>query len=68
MLASGTKRAARQLDLFLQRRVFLGVEAIVARPFAIDAGAQDRLQRLAEGLGAGDEAATLCSSRTFQSM
>ena len=38
----GHERAARELDLAAQRRVLLGVEAIVAGAFAVDAGASSR--------------------------
>ena len=51
--------AACQLDLALQRRVLLRVEAIVARALAVDAGLEDGLQVLRQRLGAGDEAGDL---------
>ena len=47
--------APRELDLALERRVLLRLEAIVARAFAVHAGLQDRLQVLLVDLGAGDE-------------
>ncbi len=46
---------ARGLHLALQRRVLLGIEAIVAVGLAIDAGAHHRAQMLLVDLGAGDE-------------
>ena len=58
-MASVTMRAARQLDLAAQRRVLLGIEAVVARAFAIDAGLQHRLEVLLVELGAGDEGGDL---------
>ena len=51
----GHQRAARELDLAAQRRVLFGVEAVVARAFAIDAGLQHGLEVLLVDLGAGDE-------------
>ena len=46
---------ARGLDLALERRVLVDIEAVVARAFAIDAGAEDRLQMPLDDLGAGGE-------------
>ena len=51
----GHQRAARELDLAAQRRVLFGIEAVVARAFAVDAGLQHRLEVLLVDLGAGDE-------------
>ena len=49
------QRAAGELDLAAQRRVLLGIEAIVVAAFAVHAGLQDRLEVLVVGLGAGDQ-------------
>ena len=46
---------ARGLDLALERRVLVDIEAVVARALAIDAGAEDRLQMPLDDLGAGGE-------------
>ena len=43
------------LDLALENRVLLGIEAGIARTFAVEAGAHDGFQRLGVDLGAGDE-------------
>ena len=55
----GHHRAARQLDLAAQRRVLLGIEAVVAGAFAIDAGLQHGLQMPLVELRAGDEGGDL---------
>ena len=52
---SGTSAAARELDLAAERRVLFGVEAVVARTFAVDAGLHHGLEVLLVDLGAGDE-------------
>ena len=51
--------APGELDRLLQRRVLFGIEAIVARPLAIDAGAQHRLDMAAHDLRAGNEGCDL---------
>ena len=51
--------APRELDLALQRRVLLRLEAIIARAFAVHAGLQDRLQVLLVDLRAGDQRGNL---------
>ena len=48
-------RLAGELDLALERRIFLREEAVVARALAIDAGLEDRLEVLLVDLGARDE-------------
>ena len=48
-------RLAGELDLALERRIFVGQEAVVARALAIDAGFQDRLEVLLVDLGARNE-------------
>ena len=55
MYVVGHQRAARELDFAAQRRVLLGIEAVVAAAFAIDAGLQHGLEVLLVELGAGDE-------------
>ncbi len=55
----GDHGAARELDLAAERRVLLGIEAVVAGAFAIDAGLQHRLEMLLVELGAGDESGDL---------
>ncbi len=51
----GDHRLARELDLALERGIFLGREAVVARALAVHAGLQDRLEVFLVDLGAGDE-------------
>ena len=51
----GDEGAARQLDLAAERRVFLRIEAVVARALAVHAGLHDGLEVLLVELGAGDE-------------
>ena len=51
--------AARELDFAAQRRVLLGIEAVVARTFAVDAGLQHGLEVLLVELGAGDQGCDL---------
>ena len=55
----GDQRAARQLDFAAERRVLLGIEAVVAAAFAIDAGPQHGFQVLLVQLRAGDEGGDL---------
>jgi hypothetical protein len=55
----GHHRLAGELDLALQRRVLLGIEAGVVGGLAIDAGLHHRLHRLLDGLGAGDQGGDL---------
>ncbi len=51
--------AAGELDLAFQRRVFFGVEAIVARALAIHRGLEHRLHVLAHDFRAGDQSRDL---------
>src|SRR5262249_52481544 len=48
-----------ELDLAAQRRVLLGVEAVIAAAFAVHAGAHHGLEMLLVDLGAGDEGGDL---------
>ena len=48
-------RAARELDLALERGVLLRREAVIARPLAIHAGLENGFQVLLVDLGAGDQ-------------
>ncbi len=57
--AVGDHGAAREFDLAAQSRVLLGVEAVVAAAFAVDAGFQHRFQMPLVELGAGDEGGDL---------
>ena len=59
MYVVGHQRAARELDLAAQRRVLLGIEAVVATAFAVDAGLHHGLEVLLVDLGAGDEGGDL---------
>ena len=59
IMPSATMRAARELDFAAQRRVLLGVEAVVAASFAVDAGLQHGLEVALVELGAGDEGGDL---------
>ena len=51
--------AARELDFAAQRRVLFGIETVVARAFAVDAGLQHGLEVALVELGAGDEGGDL---------
>jgi len=51
----GDESAPGELDFFFQRRILFRVEAVIARPLAIDAGAQNRLQGLLQNFRAGHE-------------
>src|SRR5207237_2699156 len=57
--AVGDHGAAGELDLAAERRVLLGIEAVVATSFAVHAGLQHRLEVALIELGAGHEGCDL---------